>query len=462
MSNLNSFFAPRNVAVIGASSTPGKPGRAVIENLIANKFKGKIFPVNPGGGNICGLNVIKSTDALPTNIDMGIVLLPAQNAPQIILECAAKNIKTIVLAAGGFAEVDQLGKDLQAELKSVISRTGVRVLGPNTAGHISTPQNFTSSFFPLGKIPSGPISYIAQTGNFTGALMRSIMTGEHYGVSRCVGLGNTIDIDEVDVLEFLHKDPLTGAIFIYLESLHRPKEFLKLARKVTREKPVIMLKGGATEGGAEAALSHTASMGSDDSILDGALKQTGVVRVEDFSDLFTAAKAAAMMPIPAGNRIGFVSPSGAFIVHILDLCLQRTQLVFSKISAQTQSRLEEISPPFIKVANPVDIFPAATVNGMEFAWRESMIALLRDPSVDAVVTILILADELGPMKLDFIVELSKQFSKKPIYVSFSGDENNNAEAKAFLEPKGVPTFPRIGDPFKVLDILVRSRLALAS
>ena len=111
------------------------------------------------------------------------------------------------------------------------------------------------------------------------------MTGEHYGVSRCVGLGNTIDIDEVDVLEFLHKDPLTGAIFIYLESLHRPKEFLKLARKVTREKPVIMLKGGATEGGAEAALSHTASMGSDDSILDGALKQTGVVRVEDFSDL---------------------------------------------------------------------------------------------------------------------------------------------------------------------------------
>ena len=235
-----------------------------------------------------------------------------------------------------------------------------------------------------------------------------------------------------------------------------------MARKVTREKPVIMLKGGATEGGAKAALSHTASMGSNDNILEGALKQTGVVRVKDFSDLFTVAKAAAMMPVPAGNRIGFVSPSGAFIVHILDLCQQRTQLVFSKISAQTQSRLEEISPPFIKVTNPVDIFPSATVNGMEFAWRESMLALLSDPSVDAVVTILILADELGSMKLDFIVELSEKYPDKPIYVSFSGDEINNAEAKAFLEPRGVPTFPRIEDPFKVLDILVRSRLALNS
>ena len=460
MSNIDSFFSPGSVAVIGASATPGKPGRTVIENLKANGFKGKIHPVNPRGGKIIGLGVSKTIADLPYGIDMGIVMLPAAQTPQAIEDCAARGIQSVVLAAGGFAEVDQAGEGLQAELRSVINKTKVRVLGPNTAGHISTPSNFTSSFFPLGKIPKGGISYIAQTGNFTGAMMRSIMSGEYYGVARCIGLGNAVDIDEVDVLSYLADDPKTETIFIYLESLHRPQEFLKIAREVTRKKPVIMLKGGATEDGAKAAMSHTASLGSDDNILDGALKQAGVVRIDEFTHLFTAAKAAAMMPIPAGNRIGFVSPSGAFIVHISDICKQRTRLEFSQIKSRTQARLEEISPPFINITNPVDVFPSATVNGMEFAWRESMRALLQDPNVDAVVAILILADELGEMNLDFIVDQKKDHPDKPIYISFSGDEGSNAAAKAFLEPKGVPTFPRIEDPFKVLDILVRCRESL--
>jgi acetyltransferase len=460
VSSLDSFFNPSGIAVIGASATPGKPGRTVIENLIANDFAGSIHPVNPRGGEICGQPVSPSIEALPHGIDMGIVMLPAAQTPQVVLDCAAKGMKSIVLAAGGFAEVDHAGEDLQAELRAAIKATGVRVLGPNTAGHISTPANFTSSFFPLGRLPKGPISYIAQTGNFTGAMMRSIMSGEHYGVARCIGLGNAVDIDEADVLDFLSTDPETKAIFIYLESLHRPRAFLEIARRTTREKPVIMLKGGATADGAKAALSHTASLGSDDRVLDGALRQAGIVRIEEFTHLFIAAKAAAMMPLPAGNRVGFVSPSGAFIVHASDICRQRTILEFPDVTAATQHRLEEISPPFINITNPVDVFPSATVHGMEFAWREAMLAILKDPNVDAVVSILILADELGPMKLDFIAEQARQFPDKPIYISFSGDEGSNAEAKAFLEPKGVPTFPRIEDPFKVLDILVRARAAM--
>jgi len=460
VSSLDSFFNPRSVAVIGASATPGKPGRTVIENLIANDFPGAIHPVNPRGGDICGHPVSVSIAALPDGVDMGIVMLPAASTPQAVLDCAARGMKTVVLAAGGFAEVDHAGEDLQAELRAAIEKAGVRVLGPNTAGHISTPANFTSSFFPLGRLPRGPISYIAQTGNFTGAMMRSIMSGEHYGVARCIGLGNAVDIDEADVLEFLAGDPETKAIFIYLESLHRPREFLEIARRITRHKPVIMLKGGVTAEGARAALSHTASLGSDDRILDGALRQAGIVRIDEFTHLFIAAKAAAMMPLPAGNRVGFVSPSGAFIVHAADICRQRTILEFPEVTPATQTRLEEISPPFINITNPVDVFPSATVHGMEFAWREAMLALLGDPNVDAVVSILILADELGPMKLDFIVGLARQFPEKPIYISFSGDEVSNAAAKAFLEPRGVPTFPRIEDPFKVLDILARARAAM--
>jgi len=461
LSKLDLFFAPKSISVVGASATSGKPGRTVIENLIANGFKGKIYPVNPRGGEICDIPVFKTIEALPNAIDMSIVMLPATQTPRAIEDCAAKGIKSVVLAAGGFAEVDHAGEDLQAQLKDIIKQTGVRVLGPNTAGHISTPANFTSSFFPLGKIPKGGISYIAQTGNFTGAMMRSIMTGEHYGVARCVGLGNTVDIDEADILEFLEDDRETSAIFIYLESLHRPREFLKIARRVTRKKPIIMLKGGATEAGAKAAMSHTASLGSDDKILDGAMKQAGIIRIDEFTHLFLAAKAAAMMPIPNSNRVGFVSPSGAFIVHLSDICKQRTCLDFAEVTTKTQSRLETISPPFINITNPVDVFPSATVNGMEFAWRESMEALLKDKNVDAVVAILILTKELEEVNLGFIVEQKKRFPEKPIYISFSGDENSNAAAKAFLEPRGVPTFPRIEDPFKVLNIMTQCRESLA-
>lgn len=460
MSSLDSFFHPRAVAVIGASATPGRPGRTVIDNLIANGFVGAIHPVNPRGGEICGRAVCKSIADLPGGIDMGIVMLPARATPQAVAGCAAKGMKSVVLAAGGFAEVDHAGEDLQAELRAVIARTGVRVLGPNTAGHISTPAGFTSSFFPLGLIPRGPISYVAQTGNFTGAMMRSIMSGEHYGVARCIGLGNAVDIDEADVLEYLADDDETGAIFLYLESLRRPREFLDIARRVTRKKPVIMLKGGATADGAKAALSHTASLGTDDRVLDGALRQAGIVRIHDFAQLFTAAKALAAMPVPAGNRVGFVSPSGAFIVHLSDICRQQTCLEFARVTPATLARLKEISPPFISVTNPVDVFPSATVHGMEFAWREAMAALLADPKVDAVVAILILANELGPMKLDFIVDLAARYPEKPIYISFSGDETCNAAAKAYLEPRGVPTFPRMDDPFRVLDILVRTRVAM--
>lgn len=458
--NLKRFFAPRNVAVVGASATKGRPGRVVIENMRANGYAGNIYPVNPRGGRLMGMKVYKTIEDLPSGIDLAIVILPAQATPQAVRDCAARKIGSIVLVAGGFAEVDHAGEDLQEDLARAARETGVRVLGPNTAGHISTPADFTSSFFPLGEIPKGGISYVAQTGNFTGAMMKHIMSAENYGVARCIGLGNTVDIDETDVFEFLATDKHTDAIFFYLESLRRPRDFIEIARQVTPKKPVIMLKGGATPDGAAAALSHTASLGSDDRILDGALRQAGVVRIDEFSHLFLAAKAVAPMPVPAGNRVGFVSPSGAFIVHISDLCRQRLNLAFPDLTAKTMDRLKEISPPFIRLSNPVDIFPSATVHGMEYAYREAMEAVFKDPNVDAVVSIMILTKELGMPSLDFIPELAAKYPKKPVYISFSGDHACNEEAKAFLEPRGVPTFPLIEDAFKALDVLVRARQAL--
>jgi len=209
-----------------------------------------------------GMKAYRSIQELPKGIDLAIIILPAKSNAQVIRECAARGISAIVLAAGGFAEVDEEGEVLQKELLRAIAETGVRVIGPNTSGHTSTPHNFTSSFFPLGKIPRGNISYIAQTGNFATHTMRYITTGENFGVARVVGLGNKVDVDESDVLEYYAEDPETQAIFVYLESFKRPRRFLDIAREITRIKPVIFLKGGGTTEGARAAIAHTAALAS--------------------------------------------------------------------------------------------------------------------------------------------------------------------------------------------------------
>ncbi len=232
------FFAPNSVVVVGASGTPKKPGNDVIRNILANEFAGELHLVNPKTDKIMGMRVYPGIQELPDGIDLAIIILPARLNPQAIRECAAKGIKAIVLAAGGFSEVDEDGAKLQEDLHRTIEETGVRVIGPNTSGHTSTPHNFTSSFFPLGKIPRGNISYIAQTGNFATHTMRYIATGEHFGVARVIGLGNKVDIEESEVLEYLARDPETKAIFIYLESIKKPRTFFEVARRVTRKKPV--------------------------------------------------------------------------------------------------------------------------------------------------------------------------------------------------------------------------------
>ena len=461
MSNdLKGFFEPKSVVVIGASGTPGKPGNDVIQNILANGFKGEIHLVNPKGGEILGKKVTSSIEELPHGIDLAIIILPAKLNLDALRKVSQKGINAVVLAAGGFSEVDLEGEKLQKDLIELIRETGIRVLGPNTSGHISTPHGFTSSFFPLGKIPRGPISYIAQTGNFATHTMRYMITGENFGVARVVGMGNKLDVDESEVLEYLGEDEETKAIFIYLESFKKPKRFLEVAKKVTRRKPVILLKGGSTNEGARAAVAHTAAMASNDRVTDGALRQAGIVRIHKYSHLFMAAKALAVMPVPRGPRVSFLAPSGAMLVVLSDLCHNELGLQVPQLEEENRKRLQEISPPYIRMRNPVDIWPSATSHGIEFGYREGMRAVLNDPHIDAVVPVLMLTEGTGVPSLDFIVQLSEEYPDKPIYVTFSGDKKYMEEAKAFLEPKGVPTFGLIEEPFEVLSILHRCRMAM--
>jgi len=453
------FFEPRSVAIIGASATPGKAGYEAVRNVLANGYPGKIHLVNPKGGEILGLPVTSAISALPEGVDLAVVILPAEGTPNALRECAAKGIRHVALMAGGFAEVDETGAQIQEELLEIIRETGIRVLGPNISGHTSTPHSYTSAFFPLGKIRRGRVSVIAQTGNFATHTMKYILSGEHFGVCRVIGLGNKVDIDETEALEYLADDPETSAIVIYLESFKRARRFLEVAREVTRQKPVVMLKSGTTEAGKQAAVAHTAAMATEDRLVDGMLRQAGIVRVWEYTHLILAAKALSMLPLPRGNRVSFLAPSGAMLVAYTDLCV-RLGLEVPSVSPETLQRLQEISPPYIRMRNPVDIWASATVRGVEFAYREGMEAVLKDPNIDAVVPVLMLTREIGVPPFDFILELVKKYPEKPVLVSFSGDKDCIQECKAFLEPRGVSSFPEIEQPFEVLSILVRCHRAL--
>lgn len=455
----SAFFEPENVVVIGASGTAGKPGNDVIRNILANDFKGKLYLVNPRGGEILGLPVHPSIESLPGGIDQAIIILPAKETPQAMRECVDKGIKHFVLAAGGFAEYDEFGEQIQQDLIDIIREKGIRVIGPNTSGHTSTPHQFTSTFFPLGKIRRGRVSYIAQTGNFATHTMKYILTGEHFGVSRVIGFGNKIDVEESEALAYLADDPETDAILIYLESIKRPREFLEVAKKVTRIKPVVMLKGGVTEAGKHAAVAHTAAMAAEDRVVDGLLRQAGIVRIWDYTHLILAGKAFSMIPLPKGNRVSFMAPSGAMLVVLADLCA-RLGLEVPEVEPATRQKLQDMSPSYIRMRNPVDIWPAAYMHGVEIAYRDAMEAVFKDPNIDAVVPIFMFTKDVGVTSYDFIVDLARKYPEKPLLVTFSGDKQCMEDCKASVEPRGVPTFFEIEQPFEVLSILNRCRLSM--
>ena len=457
---LKRFLEPQSVAVIGASATPGKGGNDIVRNIQSNDYRGSLYLVNPRGGEILGVKVFNSISDLPAGIDLAVLVLPASASIPALKECAKRAIKAAVLVAGGFAEVDDRGGELQEAILNVVRETGMRVLGPNTSGLLSMPQRLAASFFPLGKIPRGNISYIAQTGNFATHSMRYIMSAENYGVARVIGLGNKVDVEESEALEFLGEDPETKVILLYLESFKRPRQFLEIARKVTRHKPVLLLKGGSTEKGAKAAVTHTAAMAADDRLVSGALRQAGVIRMSRYSDLVLVAKALALMPLPKGRGVGVLAPSGAMAVCMADLCDRDLNLRVTDLEEKSRSRLQSISPPFIRMRNPADIWPSATLHGPERAYREGMETVLMDPRVDAVVSILMITDETGAPPLDFIVDLSRRFPEKPIYVSCSGQKKHMESAKAFLEPRGVPTFWFAEEALEALSFAVQCREAM--
>jgi len=456
---IHTFFEPRSLAVIGASRTPGRPGHVVLQNLLDNGYPGAVYPVNPEAKEILGLRAYPTIASLPDGVEVGIILLPARATPQALRECVAKGMGHIVLSAGGFAEYDDRGGSIQSELSEIIKDTGVRVLGPNTSGHTSTPARLTTSFFPLGKIRPGHLSYIAQTGNFATHTMKLILTSEHYGVARVVGLGNKIDVEESEALEYLGDDPQTRAILIYLESISRPREFLGVASRVTRHKPVIMLKTGATDAGRQAAVAHTAALGTEDRLVDGLLRQAGVARISDYTHLILVGRALSTAPLPRGNRVAVLAPSGAMLVSLADLCI-RLELSLPELEAQTIQRLESHSGGFIRLRNPVDIWALTSKCGIKQAYEEGIAAVMHDPNVDAVAAVLMLTADQERPSLSLLLDIAHENPNKPLLLSFTGDWQCIEEFAREAALLGLATFMEIEQPLEVLSVLCRCRRSM--
>jgi len=438
VSELKAFFHPESVAVVGASKTPGKAGHTVIANMLRMRYEGRIYPINPNADQVLGFKAYRTLKEIPGKVELAVIVVPAQVVVDVMRDCAEKGIRAAVIGSGGFSEVNERGAKLQNEIVKISGEAGIKVVGPNTSGIISTPGNFTTTFFPQEKVRRGYASYVAQTGNFATHTMRWITTAEYFGVSRVIGLGNKCDVDDADAIEYLADDPETKVIAMYIEGLKNARKFLEVARKVTKRKPIIALKSGRTAAGAQAAMSHTASLAGNDVVVDAALRQAGVIRATKYMDLVNFTKAFCLQPLPKGNRVALVMPSGAMGVITADAC-ESLGLKVAKLSKSTLQRLTDISPRWIRMSNPVDIWAAAQIQGVEKAYKLGMEALLEDQNVDAVIATLMLVEGYSTMDLKFIPEINK-YIDKPILITVTGDKQLYEVAKRELETRGVPVY----------------------
>ena len=384
---MDCFFDPRGVALIGASSKPTKGGYRILKNLMTG-FKGHVYPVNPAYKEIEGLTCYRSVLDIPGPVDLAIVFLPAPMVSQAVRECAKRGIPGVIIQSAGFAETGDEGRALQEELKRIGHETGVRLWGPNCMGLVDGVRKHVFSFV-MDSIwdhgfTAGNVSLIVQSGFLAAGFLVDVMSHGTMGISKACSIGNKVDVDECDLLEYMIEDPQTAAIGLYLESISDGRRFMDLCR--ASGKPIVVLKGGTTAAGAKAALSHTASLAGNGALVRGALAQAGVAEAHDFYQMMDMCRALAMFPnLPEKHRsrVAIVSGSGGAGIIASDL-VEQMGLELADLSPATHDALRALYPEWMPVANPVDLYPAIERSGAR-AFIEAFRAVCADPNVDAVL-----------------------------------------------------------------------------
>jgi acyl-CoA synthetase (NDP forming) len=424
---LEPFFDPRRLAVIGASRTPGKGGYNIIENLQRLGFAGDIYPVNLRAGSILGLPSYDDIGKTPEAPDLALVIVPPDRVLDSFRACIARGVRAVIIESAGFAEMSPEGALMQAEIARLARESGVPVMGPNSVGTIDTATGLDTSlgrlnelFLPKAPLRRGRAGYLGQTGLFTGVYLPLI--NEETGLSKVVCLGNKCDVDESDMLACLGDDPATGFIGLYLESIADGRRFLDLCRAIVRKKPIVAIKGAVTEPGARASVTHTGSIAGRDDLYEALFRQAGVIRAVDFTQLWGFARAFVHAPLPAGDRIGIINLAGSGCVTAVDACT-RHGLRVAELTEPTRQTIARVYPSWWTVRSPVDVWAAIEASGFERAYAVILRAVLADPNVDAVVVIAAAVDWSPGRDLPRrFADLTRRYPGKPVYaVSPPGD-----------------------------------------
>lgn len=448
---ITQFFEPRSVAVIGSFREGLFGGYVVVKTLLEAGFAGKIFPVNPSYQEVSGIRVYPSITAVPESIDLALIMIGCRSVPEVMRECAQKGIRAVVVVSDGFAERDEEGAKLQEEIVNLARQNGMRIIGPNTAGIVNTINGFNPCPYVAGysRIKQGPVAICAQTGMVN---PQAFPYAELcLGISKICDFGNKCDVDESDVLEYLEKDPSTGVVAMYMESVRNGRRFLEITSRVSSHKPVLILKSGRTQEGARASASHTGSLAVDDQVFDAVCKQAGVIRLEKINELFELPKIFASQPLPKGNRMGIVSFTGGVGVLGIDEGA-KYGLSIARLSSKTAGLLNEIFFDLGKI--PVDIGPlVAYKNDFMPVYPKILQAVIADDNVDCLLNV-IWADPTGAAMEGYLKTYAalKVYQKPVVTWIYSPSLSASKEMALQLEDLSFPVYAELEAAIKALGI----------
>ena len=449
---MEAIFNPRSVAVVGASDNPGKLGSHVMKSLTQGGYPGKIFPINPGKDEILGIKTYPSLLHVPEEVDLSIIVLPAEQVSKTIKECKEKGIHGIILITAGFKEIeDKRGETLQKEITELANQFGITVIGPNTFGIVNLHLPLNASFTPeFSWVEKGGISFISQSGGMS-HLMAFLSMRNQVGFSKIIGLGNRCNVDFADVVEYLNEDPDTKVIAMYLEGIDHPRRLMEVAERTKGRKPIIVYKVGRSLTSDMASQFHTGSLAGKHKIYEGAFKQAGVLTVESSEELLDAAKALAICPLPEGNNVAVLSGQAGPGIAACDVC-ETEGLSLSPFSSEVQKRIEELLPPLAIRTNPVDMGPAWYDSG---AIKGIVQAVLEDRNIDAIILCIMFASAnraaVGTLS-DLLLQRGKD---KPVICCISSPAGIWDEEIKRLEQSGIPNYPTPERAAKTLANLVR-------
>ena len=451
---LDFFFRPQSVAIVGASRNPEKLGHAVLSNIINSGFPGRVYPVNPKAQALMGLPCYPSVLEIPDPVELAIIVIPYPYVPAVVEQCGQKGVKGIVVISAGFREASLEGVEREREVMEIARRYGMRLIGPNCLGIIDTTTPFNGTFA-AGMPPRGPMAFMSQSGALGTAVLDIAMAGR-IGFSKFVSLGNKADVSEADLLEAWADDPDTRVILLYVEGLPDGQQFIEVARRVTRRKPVVAVKSGSTQAGARAVSSHTGSLAGSEAAYQAAFRQAGVLRAASMEALFDYALAFAHQPLLPGDRIAIVTNAGGPGILATD-ALERAGLRLAALTSETIAHLESLLPGAASTHNPVDVLGDALADRYEGALR----AVLSDPGVDGLLVILTPQAMTEIEKTAQVVgELASAQQEKPVLGCFMGEHRIEAGVR-ILQQYGVPNYPfpeRAAEAFRAMATYRRERM----